>query len=94
MAYTNMVINLDPRKFVIRKTHPYTIEFKATCPTYCMNEFSLKYTGTELTTNVPLPDYMDRFKIQFQNWFSYGPFEKEDIRNKLNGKAQFSVPME
>ena len=87
MKYANIAINLKSNDFKFDKKHPYTIEFKATCPTYRETEFVLKYTGTELTTTVALPDYMDSFKILFQNWFGYGPFEKEDIKNKLKRKS-------
>lgn len=94
MAYTSIAIKLNPNDFKIRKKHPYTIEFKAACSTFCDTEFVLEYTGTELIPKVTLPDYMDEFKKEFQKQFGYGPFQRQDIKNKLKENSEFIIPME
>ena len=85
------VINLE-KNFKIEKNHPYTICFKATCPTYHHGIFNLKYTGTELLYDVTLPkDYMDEVLLKMQEYFKYGPFDKNVVKEVLNEQMQFCV---
>ncbi len=89
---TYFVLNLIVYK--ISKKHPYTILFKATCPTFHNNEFDLKYTGTELDYTISLPDsYMNIILKEMQNIYGYGPFDNEKVKKCFESNKRFSVKM-
>ena len=79
---TYFVINLA--QFTIKKNHPNTIFFKATCPVFSHIEFELEYTGPDLNYTMSLPsEYMDKVCKEMQVVFGYEPFEKSKVKCEL-----------
>ncbi len=92
-AKTYFVINLE--NFELMKNHPYTLNFEATCPTFCSEIFELVYTGVELSCPaVALPaNYLKKICVELQKHFGYGPFDEEKVAQALQEHAQFRVLM-
>lgn len=87
---TYFVINLE--SFKLKKQHPYTIYFKATCPVFLHGEIELEYTGPDLKCNASLPaDYMDKVCDEMQDVFGYGPFDKEKVKLAMEKKRKFRI---
>lgn len=87
---TYFVINLQ--EFELKKDHPYTIFFKATCTFICQGIIELEYTGPELKCKASLPsDYMDKVCKEMQSVFGYGPFNKSEVKKAMNKQSQFRI---
>lgn len=94
MAITKIVINFFADDFIIEKDHPYTVKFSVACPVFHNSKFELNYTGADLETTVSIQDcYLKKFKEEMQEHFGYGPFDKRDIKKKLEEKSHFSLSM-
>lgn len=87
---TYFVINLEG--FKLKKNHPYSIFFEATCPVFYRGIFELTYTGPDLNYNVSLPsEYMNKVCREMQDVFGYGPFKKEKVKQLLKEHYQFRI---
>ena len=87
---TYFVINLE--EFKLKKQHPCTIYFKATCPVFSHGIIDLEYTGPDLKYNASLPaDYMDKVCEEMQDVFGYGPFDKDKVKLAMKEQRQFRI---
>ena len=89
---TYFVINLESVK--LKRNHPCTLYFEATCPNFYHGKFILEYTGMDLNykSNLPRP-YMERIRLEMQEVFEFGSFEREKAEKALKTKWQFRVEM-
>ena len=87
---TYFVINLED--FKLKKDHPFTIFFKATCPVFNHGVIDLEYTGPDLKYKASLPsDYMDKVCEEMQDVFGYGPFDKNKVKQAMQKHRQFRI---
>ena len=87
---TYFVINLENCK--IKKQHPCTIFFKATCPVFSRGIIDLEYTGPDLKYNASLPAvYMEKVCKEMQDVFGYGPFNKDKVKQAMKEQRQFRI---
>lgn len=87
---TYFVINIE--EFKLKKNHPNTIFFKATCPVFAKGVFDLEYTGPDLYYKVSLPsDYMDKVCKEMQEVFGYGPFDRSKVKQAMKEHNQFQI---
>ncbi len=87
---SNLVINLS--KFTLKKQHPNTIFFTATCPPNINREFILEYTGTELKCKESISSKdLEKMCKEMQKVFGYGQFDKNVVKEQLSGHRQFRI---